>query len=215
MSEEQHIFSNREDFVESWLTESPQGLGNFETYDAVEYHINDLLNNGLKPQSLGNNIKKIELNRTVYYWIQDDKGTILLGVHLEKKPQALVVMVTGKHPSIRGRPPYASDFYKFIIDDNKNQSLRLMSDESLSDEGKAIWDQLFNMGLSISVYDKENPGKSFTTFNTADEMNTYFKHDDTNFKRYQYVVSAPGKILAEARSYFHIRRFREQIKGML
>jgi hypothetical protein len=206
---------SRENFEKTWLVEMPTGLGNFETYDALVYHINDLLNNGVNPVDLGNNIKKIVLSQTIYYWLEDKQSTIILGVELEKRPQALVVMLTGKNPKYRGKQPYASELYKFILDDNKNLSIRLMSDDSLSDEGKAIWDRLFNIGLNVSVYDKQKPGKTFTTFKNSDEMNRYFQHDDTDFKRYQYVLSEIGNMLAETRSYFHIRFFREQIKGML
>jgi hypothetical protein len=151
----------------------------------------------------------------MYYWIEDKDGTIILGVNLEKKPQALVVGLTGKNPRYKKRQPYASELYKFILDDNKTQSLRLMSDQSLSDEGKSIWDRLFKMGLDVSVYDKENPGKSFITFKSSDEMNQYFRHDDTDFKRYQYVLSEGKEMLAETQALFNIRWYREQIKGML
>lgn len=206
---------SREDFEKTWLAEMPVGLGQFETYDAIAYHIRDLLSNGIEPLDLGNNIKKNELSQTVYYWVQDKANAIALGVELEKRPQALVVMLTGKNPRLKGKPPYASELYKFILDNNKHLSLVLMSDESLSDEGKSIWDRLFRMGVNISVYDKENPGKSFTTLKTKEEMDQYFKYDNSDFKRYQYVLSESGEMLAETRSYFHIRKFREQIKGML
>jgi hypothetical protein len=206
---------SRENFENTWLTEMPVGLGNFETYDAVKYHINDLLDNGIKPIDLGNGIKKIELSQTAYYWVHDKRNNILLGVELEKRPQALVIMLTGKHPAYRSKQPYASDLYKFILADNKHLSVRLMSDEALSDEGKAIWDRLFKIGVNVSVYDKQNPGKTFTTFKTQDEMDQYFQYDESDFKRYQYVLSESGNMLAETRSYFHIRQFREQIKGMI
>lgn len=206
---------SREDFNQSWLTEMPEGLGKFETFDALEYHINDLIKNNVVPENLGNNVEKIELSQTVYYWVRDKNGAIVLGVELEKTPQALIVMLTGKNPKYKGKPPYASDLYKFILDDNKHLSLRLMSDISLSDEGKAIWDRLFQSGLSVSIYDRDNPGRSFTSLNSKEEMDQYFKNDDANFKRYQYVISESGEMLAETRSFFHIRRFREQVKGML
>ena len=32
---------SRENFNRSWLTEMPQGLGQFETFDTLEYHIHD------------------------------------------------------------------------------------------------------------------------------------------------------------------------------
>jgi hypothetical protein len=207
--------TSRENFAKSWLTEMPEGIGSFETYDAIKYHINDLLKNGVKFVDLENGIKKIELNQTIYYWIEDRKQNIILAIELEKLPQALVIRLTGKHPMYRGKSPYASELYKFILNDNKHFSIRLLSDVTLSDEGKAIWDRLFDMGVNVSVYDKENPGATFTTFKSQDEMNQYFKNDDTDFRRYQYVLSESGEMLAETRSHFHIRRFREQIKGML
>jgi hypothetical protein len=206
---------SRENFENSWLSESPMGLGRFETYDAIVSHINDLLNNNIQPDNLGNGIYKISLSQTMYYWIEDKNNTIILGVELEKQPQALVVMLTGKNPSHIGKSPYASDMYRFILNDNKNLSIRLMSDESLSDEGKSIWDRLFKMGVNISVYDQQNPGKTFTTFKTQEEMDQYFQHGNQDFKRYQYVLSESGEMLAETRSFFHIRMFREQVKGLL
>jgi hypothetical protein len=207
--------TSREDFEKTWLTEMPEGIGSFETYDAIKYHINDLLKNKVKFTKLQNDVKKIELKQTIYYWIEDTQHNIVLAVELEKFPQALVVRLTGKHPLYRGKSPYASELYKIILNDNKHLSIRLLSDVTLSDEGKSIWDRLFNMGVNVSVYDNKNPGATFTTFNSHDEMNQYFKNVDSNFKRYQYILSESGEMLAETRSFFHIRRFREQIKGML
>lgn len=204
----------RTDFNETWLTEMPMGLGSFETYDALVYNIKDLLDNGVAPKDLGNGVKKIELLPTVFYWYEN-KNTIILGVGLVKKQQGLVVQLTGKNPKYRGKPPYASDLYQFILRDNKTKSIRLLSDESLSDEGKQIWDRLFSMGLNVSVYDRESPGKSFKTFKTKKEMDNYFELDNTDFKRYQYVLSESREMLAETRSYFNTRRMRELIPGLL
>lgn len=207
--------TSRTDFNETWLTEMPQGLGSFETYDMLEYNIKDLLNNGIVPEYLINGIKKIDLSQTMVYWYEDKNGIIILGVELDKRPQGLIVRLTGKNPRYIGKPPYASDLYQIILQDNKTKSIRLLSDESLSDEGKQIWDRLFSMGLNVSVYDRESPGKSFKTFKTKKEMDRYFKLDDTDFKRYQYVLSETGEMLAETRSYFNTRRMRELVPGLL
>jgi hypothetical protein len=204
----------RTDFNETWLSEMPMGLGSFETYDALEYNIKDLLDNGISPKDLGNGVKKIELSQTLFYWYED-KNIIILGTELVKKQQGLIVRLTGKNPKYRGKPPYASDLYQLILQDNKTRSLRLMSDESLIDEGKQIWDRLFSMGLNVSVYDRDYPGKTFKTFKTKQEMDKYFKLDDTDFKRYQYVLSETGEMLAETRSYFNTRRMREFVPGLL
>jgi hypothetical protein len=207
--------TSREDFVKTWLSETPQGLGNFETYEGLVYHIKDLLKSGIKYETLLNSLKKIELSQTLYYWYQDAQGTVILGVVLDKMPQGLVVRLTGKHPKFVGKAPYASDLYSIILKDNKTKSLRLLSDESLSDEGKKLWNRMFDMGFSISVYDQLNPGKTFQTFTSRKEMDDYFRNDDTNFKRYQYVLSENGKMLAETRSFFFIRRHRELVPGLL
>jgi hypothetical protein len=207
--------TGRADFNDTWLVEMPIGLGTFETYDALAYNIRDLLNNNVTPIKVSDNLLKIDLPKTVYYWYQDGKENIVLGAGLEKKPQALVVMLTGKNPKYKGAAPFASDLYKAILQDNASQSIRLMSDQSLSDEGKRIWDRLFDMGLNVSVYDIQNPGKSFVTFRDKDEMNSYFAKDDTDYKRYHYVLSQPGEMLAETRSYFNTRRLRELTPGLL
>lgn len=207
--------TSREDFNETWLTEMPEGLGNFDTFDMVEYNIKDLLKHDIKVNNLKNNLKKVDLSQTLYYWYQTSNGEIILGVELDKKPQGLIVRLVGKNPKYVGKQPFTSDLYQFILNDNKTKSLRLFSDNSLSDEGKQIWDRLFNLGLDVSVYDSLNPGKTFNTFNSKTEMDQYFKKDDRDFKRYQYVLSSPGEMLAEIRGHFNIRRLRETVPGLL
>lgn len=204
--------TSRTDFNETWLTEAPEGLGDFETYDGLVYSIKDMKNANADITKLPNGLNKIELSSTIYYWYEDN-GVITLGVILDKRPQGLVVSLTGKNPKYRGRPPYASDLYSTILDDNKGKSIRLFSDVTLSDEGKALWDRLFNNGKNVSVYDRQNPGKSFTTFKSQEEMDSYFQHDNTDFRRYNYVLSE-GISLLETRSFFNIRRYRELVPGM-
>jgi hypothetical protein len=55
----------------------------------------------------------------------------------------------------------------------------------------------------------------FKTFKTKEEMDNYFELDNTDFKRYQYVLSESGEMLAETRSYFNTRRMRELIPGLV
>lgn len=206
--------TGRTDFVETWLREMPTGLGSFETYDQLNYTIKDRIKNGSKPIVVNDaDTKKIVGSHVAYYWVEGG-DEILLGVELQIRPQGLVVSLTGKHPAWRGKPPFASDLYNLILKDN-NKSLRLISDNSLSDEGYAIWQRLLKKGHKISVYDKENPGRSFVTLDSLEDMAKYFAHDDTDFKRYQYVLSEPGEMLGETRSFFHIRRHRELVPGLL
>lgn len=205
--------TGRSDFIETWLTEMPEGLGHFQTFDQIEYTIRDRLRHGSTAIAVDANTKKIVGRQTMLYWVEQN-GEIVLGTELVVKPQGLVVTVTGKNPKLVGKKPYASDLYNLILKDN-NQSLRLLSDNSLSDEGYAIWQRLLAQGHAISVYDRENPGQSFVTITSLDDMKQYFKHDDSDFKRYQYVLSEQNEVLAETRSFFHTRRMRELVPGLL
>jgi hypothetical protein len=205
--------TNRTDFIETWLTEMPMGLGSFPTFDQVEYTIKDRIKAGSKVIDVSPNIKKIVGQQVIYYWVEI-KGEIALGVELQIRPQALVVSVIGKNRKYVNKPPYASDLYNSILQDS-GKSIRLISDLSLSDEGYDIWKRLFKQGHKISVYDRAEPGKTFTTLNSIEEMDKYFAMDDTDYKRYQYVLSEMGEVLAETRSYFNTRRYRELVPGLL
>ena len=198
--------TSRSDFENTWLAEMPSGPGRFETYDALVYHIKDLLENNIKKQEVSSNFFKIELSSSIYYWFED-QGQILLGTHLYKKPQGLIVGLTGKNPSLKGKPPYASDMYGLILKDN-NSSIRILSDTQLSDEGYSIWKTLLSRGFKVSVYDRNEPGKTFQTFTDIKQMDQYFKDDDKDYERYQFVLSEQ-KNLAECRNFFNIRRYRE------
>jgi hypothetical protein len=199
--------TGRTDFNETWLFEMPEGMGHFETFNALEYSIHDLINSGFTPLKINNNLYKIEGVNIVFYWIEKDK-IILLGCELEKRPQGLVVIYTGKNPTIRGKAPYASDLYMNILNDQK-QSIRLLSDVSLSDEGYKIWKKLFMGGNKVSIYDRELPGETFKSFDSIQEMDSYFQNDNRDYRRYQYILSPEGQILGEMRNYFNIRRYRE------
>jgi hypothetical protein len=205
--------TGRQDFVETWLSEQPQGLGTFETWDTLEYVIKDRITNGSQVIKLPNNLNKIQGNQTLLYWFGDN-ANIILATELHKAPQALVVSVTGKNPRYTGKPPYASTLYHAILKD-QHQSLRVLSDKTLSDEGYSIWKRLVNLGHSVSVYDTLNPGKTFHTFTSSSELDQFFSKDDTEYKRYQFVLSESGEVLAETRNMFLIRRYRESIPGLL
>lgn len=199
--------TDRTDFNDTWLAEMPSGVGNIETFDAIAYSIKDLLSHGAVPETLSNGIKKVKLSSTIYYWYEKD-SVILLGSQLSIRPQGLVVQLTGKNPISRGKPPYASQLYDAILKD-AGRGVRLLSDTSLSDEGLNLWKKLVSLGHTVSVYDSQNPGKTFQTFHSTHELDAFFKDDDTDFSRYQYVVSESGINLAETRGYFNTRRYRE------
>ncbi len=198
---------SRTRFKQSWLTEMPSGLGSFETYHALDYSIKDRIKQSSKVRSLGDGLYNITGQQVSYYWI-GSPDRIDIGIELEMTPQALVVNLTGKNPSLRGKPPYASDLYLAILKDS-DRSIRIMSDKQLSDEGYGIWKRLLRSGNTVSVYDNQDPGQTFKTFDTVEDLDRYFANDDTDFMRYQYVLSQPGEMLAETRSYFNTRRYRE------
>lgn len=199
--------TGREDFVETWLFEMPKGLGSFATYDGLIYGIKDLIAHGQPVIDLGNGLFKLDGIEKKTYWI-GSSTRIDLGVELLRKPQGLVVSILGKNPKLEGKTPYASDLYHRILEDQEYLSIRILSDDQLSDEGLALWKRMVNQGCAVSVYDRENPGKTFRTFKTSNELDQYFADDDTNFQRYQYVLSSNSK-LVETRGFFNTRRFRE------
>jgi hypothetical protein len=197
----------RTNFNESWLSETPSGIEKTDLYDVIRYNIQDLKNSGAKVTDLPNNIKKIELSSTVYYWIENNEE-ILLGIELHKKTQSLIVAVVGKNPKYRRKPPYASELYGAILADSP-VSIRIMSDTQLSDEGLSLWKKMVNDGHQVSVYDSDNPGQTFNTIKTSKELDQFFKTGDSKFKRYQYVLSESGMKWLETKSNFNTRRMRE------
>ena len=203
---------SRDSFNETWLSEMPSGLGSFETFDALEYTIKGLLKHGLTPKELADGLKRIISDDLYFYWYEAD-GEIALAVELERKPQGLVVSVVGKNPKLRGKAPYASELYSAILKDT-DKSVRIVSDTQLSDEGLALWKKMLTLGHKITVYDQDEPGKTFRSFDTPDELDAFFKHDDDDFKRYQYVLSESTQKLGELRARFNLRKYREGVPGM-
>lgn len=203
--------TNRTDFNETWLAEMPQGAGSFPMYDYLEYNIKDRIKSGSNVIDLGNGLKKIAGQQVLFYWYEKD-GIILLGAELGVKPQGLVVSSLAKNPKSR-KAPYATDLYDAILKDS-NRSIKLLSDVDLSDDAFKVWSRLLNMGHKISVYDNASPGRTLKTISDVGELASYFKDDDRAYRKYQYVLSEAGELLAETRSYFNTRRMRE-LSGLL
>ena len=199
---------SRNNFKNTWLYEMPSGLGAFETFDAIEYSIKDFIKHGINPDSLGNSLKRIIANDNQFYWYEDD-GEITLATELHKKPEGLVVSLTGKNPKFKGKPPYASELYSDILK-HSDKSIRILSDIQLSDEGFLLWKKMLKLGHKISVYDNKEPGKSFKSFENESEFDEFFKHDDTDFTRYQYILSENILDYCAVRASFRLRQHREQ-----
>jgi hypothetical protein len=119
----------------------------------------------------------------------------------------------------KGRPPFATDLYDAVLADRKNiagsvNSIRLMSDRQLSDDGIKIWQRLLAQGHKISVYNNKEPGQSFIEITSEEELLQYFQDDNINFQQWQYVISESASY-AETRSFFNTRRMRELNPRML
>jgi hypothetical protein len=203
--------TGRQRFNETWLFEMPYGIGSFQNFDGIVFNITDLLDNRQIPENLGNNLNRIQLNNTAYFWMERD-NVIQLGVELQKHPEGWSVAMTGKNPRLKRKPPFASDLYCEILKYLKS-SIRLLSDTQLSDEGFDIWKRLLKDGNTISIYDKNLPGKTFKTIHTEEELENYFSKTDLNCKDYQYILTETS-YLAEMRSNFNTRRYRE-LSGLL
>jgi hypothetical protein len=211
MMDHDAVGDSRTDFNESWLSEMPTGIGHIDTYDWLADTIGERIAQGAKVTDLPNNLKKIDSSQTRHYWYQ--QGTdIVLAAELSVQRQALVVNAIGKNPAYKGKPPYAADLYDAVLKDS-DVSIRIMSDRQLSDDGYAIWKRLFALGHKISVYDRKEPGTSYTTFTDASDMDQFFKDNDPKYKRYQFVLSESGKF-GETLSFFSTRRMRE-LSGLL
>jgi hypothetical protein len=202
----------RENFNESWLSEMPERIGTTELIDMLEYNIKDLIRNGQHPEQIGT-LWKIELSSVVYYWQTDTSGNIIIAVEFGKKPNTLVVHAIGKRGNA-GKPPFASDLYLAVLADRRgaNNAIRLSSDDTLSERGFEIWRRLLLAGHSISVYDKSSPGQTHQRINSVEELASFFKDDDRNYRRYQYILSEDTGI--DIRAQFLTRRTRE-LAGML
>jgi hypothetical protein len=205
------IGDSRTDFHESWLSEMPSGIGEIDTYDFIVASIKKRIAQGATVIDLPNDLKKIDGSQTKFYWYQQG-ADIVLAAELSAQRQALVVNAIGKNPAYKGKAPWAADLYDAILKDS-DVSIRVMSDRQLSDDGYAIWKRLFALGHKISVYDRKEPGTSYTTFTDASEMDQFFKHHDDAYKRYQFVLSETEKF-GETLSFFRTRRMRE-LSGLL
>jgi hypothetical protein len=203
---------SRSFFNDTWLFETPMGIPKGETYSILSFNIKDFLKRGFKSEKISEDLNKLDVQELIYYWYGTDIN-IKLGVELHKKPEGLVESIVGKDPKLKGKSPWASDLYSAILKD-AGENIRLISDTMLSDEGYSNWKKLFYQGHKISIYKAENPGQSITSFDSIEEMDNFFKHDDISFKNYQYVLSENDMKLAYVRALFNTRRYRE-IAGIL
>ena len=200
--------TSRTDFIETWLSEMPMGIGkvgdNF--FQLIDNNIRDYIKHGKEPTDLPNGFKKIQGSQVAYYW-HEVQDVITIAAEFTVKPQALVVNGVARN-KVTGGNIDAVDLYQCVLHDNA-KSIKLMSDDRLSDDGYRLWQRLLQSGHTISVYNNEQPGQPLRAIHTPQDMENFFKRDDASFKKWQYVLSEQGEKLAETRSYFNTRRMRE------
>ena len=167
----------------------------------------------MNPEKVKTGLYRIVGQQLVYYWYGEADDDIIIGTEMYRSPQALTVNITAKNPAHKNHGPYASDLYLDILHTG-GTPLRLMSDESLSDEGLKIWKRLLSQKCNIIVYDKNNPGQSKRVITSEKDLLQHFKHGDPTFKRFQYVLTVSGNMLAETVGVFNTRRYRE-LAGIL
>ena len=202
---------SRQDFIDSWLTEMPVGVGKIGHgfFSVIKHNVLDFIENGITPKQLPNGYKRIIGSQTAFYWHETD-GDIDIACELSVAPQSLTVNAIGKPAESK---MHASDLYNVVLQ-NTNVSIRFMSDKKLSDSGYDLWKRLLSMGHTVSVYDSSAPGNSLITMKTVDDLDRFYRAGDNSYERYQFVLSESGMMLAETRSFFNTRRMRE-LSGLL
>jgi hypothetical protein len=199
------IGCNRTEFIESWLFEMPERVDDLEAFDTLLWSIQNRISDGEKPTQVKPGIYKLS-GKPLLYWM----GTptkVFLAMELSQKPQSLVINLTGKHASLRGKPPYATDLYSAILNDNETSLI--VSDTTLSDAGVNIWKTLVQQGYYVTVYNKDKPGHSRKTIKSPHELDTFLAKDNSDYRSWRFVLSKPGMQLWETVSFFNTRRYRE------
>lgn len=201
------ISSNRNDFIDTWLVEMPMGIDETDYYEQIVQNIKEKIQHNAEVIKLPNNLYKIQGHQIVLYWYELNEK-ITLCAELDIRPQGLRVNMISKNKDFNNKPPYASDLYNAILNDS-NRPIRIESDTQLSEKGYAIWKRLYRMGNKITVYDPTNPGQTYHTLNSIDDMDNFIKYKDSLYKKYQFILSKDGEMLSESRIFFNNRRFRE------
>ena len=201
---------DRNNFDESWLIESP-----FITASAANSYrvLSELIGQFVKTDSvinLSNNINMIDQGSVKFFWIGSAEN-IDVACEFSSRAECYIEMLVGRNPELSG-PPYASDLYIGILAATK-KPIKLISDSLLSGDGLNLWKRLLSMGHTISVYDSNNPGKSFSSFNNMDDLTKFCSNTNMAYTRYQYVLTESSDMLAETAHSFAIRRYRE-ISGL-
>jgi hypothetical protein len=207
----QHSVNSREDFINSFLIESPVRAIVPNGYQTMKNNIEESLEFGAIKRHVKDNLFKIIGNSISFYWYEEN-NEIILGTELTVRPLILTVNLTGKNPAYKGRPPFASILYDAIIKDS-NKPIKLESDSQLTDEGLSIWKKLIHLGHTVSVYDVNNATSTIQVLKSPTELDQFFGTSN-DFSKYRYVLSESGPMTAETKYHFNLRRYRE-LAGIL
>jgi hypothetical protein len=202
---------SREEFIDSWLNEQPERLTQPLSGVFPDLVLSIRERRELQPVTDLGSCKAIIGKQTSYYWMEDSSGDIILAMETSTKPQCLAVNGSGKDPDHFGRPPFAQDLYRAALA-SQPLALRLMSDTTLSDGGISVWKRFVRDGYSISIYDREQPGRTFKKIVDANDLDAYVGGRDS--RRFQFVLSKGTEMLSETQAFFATRRMREK-SGML
>lgn len=204
------ITNNRQEFTDSWLTEMPTGIPTISFFNDLKTNLKEMSQYypviEIKPH-----LYKISGKVTAYYWFGEEDSFDLIA-EIDKKPQSIIINSVAKNPKLKGQPPFASDLYVEILNDNENSIL--FSDNILSTHGLTVWKNLIKKGYAISVFDEHNPGETRQTLTDPEQLDNFFQIHNDDYKRYRYVLSKKGSQLAETIQFFLTRRLRE-LSGML
>lgn len=214
MANRHDSIDSRTDFINTFLLEMPLQISPLEGYENIVAYIKEMLDAKVNVINFSNSLKKIQGNEIIYYWYQNN-DRISLGAQIEKRPQGYVINLVSKDPQLKGSPPFASDLYDAILTDLKGPvrlSDQLLSDTKLSNEGFAIWKKLLSLGHKITVYKKDEPGKTFKEIKTDNDLQ-YFG-PTTDKEDYQFVLTESIKSFIDVHGFFSIRRHRE-LSGIL
>lgn len=196
-------------FIESWLFEQPERLGELESYDTLNWTIRERISDGEVAREVLPGLYKLG-HQIVLYWMGTPQR-VDLAIELEHKSQSLVVNMVGKRPGLQGKPPHATDLYMAVL--NHNPKSLVISDSSLSDAGVSVWKRMVQLGYLITVYNTNRPGQSRRTIREPHELDEFLAHDDSDYQSWRFVLSKQGKQLWETVSVFNTRRYRE-LSGM-
>lgn len=196
------IPDSRQEFIESWLQEQPERLQVSNPFEQLVIEIRE--REAIRPHvDLGKGLRANIGNQVGYFWMEDN-GRPVIAMQVDIQPQSIIVNMVGKDEDYRGSPPFAADLYSAVM---TSQGKSLRSDTHLSDAGLATWKRFVRDGRTVSVYDKENPGKTFKTFQSEQELTQFM--GGMSSRRYTFVLSEGLDMLDNTQSWFATRRLRE------